>query len=418
MAVRGPRGARVRPPTRGGGRGGRVDTFKATDGRDIVFNGPDGWLVDAPQMWWDGGGSWGDEAGPVWGNPPRGATDGTGAASIPSVRRCTSLICDTIPGLPWYTVKDRQRFKAPTWVMDPQLKRGDGRSGASDLMPAWRFSFMEFWSTALVSLVWWGELFLWTPLRDANGAPKAPIWILHPSAVDLDERTGTYSVDGYEFGPDELIVVRGFTRPGSLRGLGVVDSYAGDFAFMTAARSFADNLLRRGVPNGYLQVTAPDLTQEAADKLKATWWEAHGGTKKQIAVLNATTNFVPIQFDAQAVELIELRRYSLLDVALMFGIPPYMLGLPSDSSTYANVENRMTEFGQFTLLPWTRRLEDAIDNELPLGTELRINLDALRRADTATRYAAHKTGLDAGFLTVDDVREMEDLPDLPEGNAA
>ena len=408
----------MRPPTRGGGRGGRVSTFTATDGRDIVFNGPDGWLVEAPQMWWDGGEGWGPEAGPVWGNPPRGATDAVGAASIPSVRRCTSLICDTIPGLPWYTVKDRQRYKPPTWITDPQLKRNDGRTGADDMLPAWRYSFMEFWSTALVSLVWWGELFLWTPLRDANGAPKAPIWILHPSAVDLDERTGEYSVDGYVFEPRELIVVRGFTRPGSLRGLGVVDSYGGDFAFMTAARSFADNLLRRGVPNGYLQVTAPDLTQDAADKLKETWWKAHGGTRKQIAVLNATTNFVPLQFDAQAVELIELRRYSLLDVALMFGVPPYMLGLPSDSATYANVENRMTEFGQFTLLPWTRRIEDAIDNELPLGTELRINLDALRRADTATRYAAHKTGLEAGFLTVSDVRDMEDLPELPEGTAA
>jgi HK97 family phage portal protein len=386
-----------------------VNTFTATQGRDIVFNGPDGWLIETPQIWSDGGSGWGDQAGPVFGNPPRGATDGSQAAGIPAVRRCTSLICDTIPGLPWYTVKDRKRSAPPTWITDPQLKAGDGRMGSAELLPAWRYSFMEFWSTALVSLVWYGELFLWTPLRDSAGYPRAPIWILNPAAVDLDENTGEYSCAGYPFPDDELIVVRGFTIPGYLRGLGVVDSYAQDFAFIDNSRGFAENMLRRGVPNGYLQVTSPDLTQEGADELKAKWWSAHGGTQKQIAVLNNTTNFVPLSFDAQAVELIELRRYSLLDVALMFGVPPYMLGLPTDSSTYANVESRMSEFGQFTLLPWTRRLEDAIDNELPRGTTLRINLDALARADTATRYAAHAQGLAAGFLTIEDVRDMEDL---------
>lgn len=411
MAVRGPRGARVRPP---GGRSRGVQRYSATDGRDIVFNGPDGWLVDAPWMWWDGGQGWGPEAGPVFGNPPRGATDGHLAATIPAVRRCTSLIADTIAGLPWYIVKGRERFALPTWLADPQLKRADGRMGASGLLPASRYSFMEFWSTCLVSLLWWGELYLWVPTRDANNRPKAPLFILHPQAVDLDERTGEYSVDGIPLDDDELINVRAFTRPGHPRGLGVIDSYGPDFALMGNMRAFADNALRRGVPNGYLQVTAPDLTQEAADKLKATWMEAHGGTRKQIAVLNATTNFVPISYDAQAVELIEMRRYSLLDVALMFGVPPYMLGLPTDSATYANVESRMTELGEFTLLPWSRRLEDAIDNELAAGTELRINLDALARADTATRYQAHSTGLSAGFLTVADVREMEDLPPLPE----
>ena len=412
MPVRGPRGPRVRA-ARPGGRYGSVQMLKATDGRDVVFNGPDGWLVETPQMWWDGGEGWGSEAGPVWGNPPRGATD-YGVQSIPAVRRSTALISDTISCLPWYLVRDGRRLPLPTWIADPQLKRGDGRTTSGGLLPPERMSFVEFWSTAIVSMLWWGEAIIWTPIRDAGGQPRAPMWLLHPQAVDLDEYTGVYSVDGHELAEDEVIVIRGFTKPGCRRGLGVVDSYGPEFASMQAMRAFSDNALRRGVPNGYLQVTRPDLTQEEADRLKSAWMSAHGGSRKSIAVLNATTQFTPIQLDAQAMELIELRRFSVLDVALMFGVPPYMLGLPSDSSTYANVESRMIEFSQFTLLPWSRRIEDALDNELALGTELRINLDALQRADTATRYAAHKVAIDSGFLSVEDVREMEDLPPLPE----
>jgi phage portal protein, HK97 family len=419
MAVpRGPRGSRVRLPARY--RYG-VDVHRATDGRDVVKNGPpDGWVVDEPWLWWDAGGTEinqppeppdGTDA-TSWGNPPPGAGMAP-CLQVPAVTRCTSLIADTIAGLPWQTVRGRETTEAPLWLTDPQLKRMDGRVDASGLLPDWRMSSVEFWAAAVVSLLWYGEAFLYVPVRDAAGAPKAPLWLLHPSCMSISMDNWGWQANGVPLDASELIVVRGMTRPGSRRGIGVMQAHMADLMLAGAMRAFASNTLRRGVPNGYLQVTAPDVTEDAATALKAKWMEAHGGLMKSIAVLNATTNFTPLQLDPQALQLVEMRRYSLLDVALMFGVPPYMLGLPADSSTYANVESRMIEFGQFTLHPWVRRLESVLDAELPRGTSLRINLDALLRADTATRYAAHATALQAGFLTLDDVRQMEDLPPLP-----
>ena len=40
--------------------------------------------------------------------------------------------------------------------------------------------------------------------------------------------------------------------------------------------------------------------------------------------------------------------------------------------------------------------------------------DALLATDTAGRYAAYKTGIESGFLTIDEVRRKENLPALPE----
>lgn len=100
------------------------------------------------------------------------------------------------------------------------------------------------------------------------------------------------------------------------------------------------------------------------------------------------------------------------DVALAFGIPAYMLGVPGDSSTYANVESRMIELRTFSLLPWERRIESTLDAQLARGTSLKIRSDALLRADTATRYAAYKTALETGWLTVNEVRELEDRAPL------
>jgi phage portal protein BeeE len=72
----------------------------------------------------------------------------------------------------------------------------------------------------------------------------------------------------------------------------------------------------------------------------------------------------------------------------------------------------MIEFAEFTLLPWAKRLEATFSAELPRGTGMKVNMDGLRRADTKTRYEAHKIALDGGFLTVDEVREIEDRPPL------
>ena len=93
-------------------------------------------------------------------------------------------------------------------------------------------------------------------------------------------------------------------------------------------------------------------------------------------------------------QLASTREWSLRDVALAFGVPAYMLGVPGDSSTYANVESRMIELRTFTLLPWQRRIESTLDAQLPKGTSLKVRSDGLLRADTSTRYSAYSAALD------------------------
>ncbi len=395
--------------------GAGVAVRSATDGRDMLRNDPDGWEVDQPWLWWDGPAD-GDGTGGPLGNPPPGAEWGASrrAWSLPSVTRCTALIADTLSGLPWRVHRDRERLAAPDWITDPQARRLDQRI-VSGPVPDWRQSGVEFWSSLITSILWWGEGLLYVPVRDASGAPVPPLWQVNPSDVEIAD-SGRYAIvgdddePGYEFEPDELIVIRGLTRPGKARGMGVLQAHAADLGLASSVRDFAANMLQRGIPNGYLRVNSPNLTRPQARVLQADWMRQHGGPLKKIAVLNATTEFHPLSLDPQAMQLVEMRRYSMLEVALLFGVPPYLLGLPGDSSTYANVESRMIEFGQFTLFPWARRIESALDAEFPRGTNLKVNLDALRRADTATRYGAHKIGIESGFLTIDEVRQMEDLP--------
>jgi HK97 family phage portal protein len=384
----------------------------ATDGRDILYNSPDGWEVDQPWLWWTGPAG-GDGTGGPWGNPPPGADAGLAAAgNLPAVARCTSIICDTIAGLPWHIFTGWNQLNTPSWIEDPQALRRDGRiiSASSDQV---RLSAVEFWAQWITSALWFGDGYLYVPVRDAAGAPKPPLWILHPQDVDIHD--GRYWIHDSDvpFADGEIVHLRGEPPYKKGHGSGVIDRHGADLALAATVRSYAGSTFGTGVPAGYLKVNQPNLTPEQAADLKSRWMVQHGGTQRSIAVLNATTEFHPIALSPVDAELGAAREWGLRDIALAFGVPPYMLGIPGDSATYANVESRMIELRTFTLLPWIRRIESTLDAQLPRGTSLKVATDATLRADTLTRYQAYSVGLTGGWLTVDEIRAMENRPPLP-----
>jgi len=421
----GPRSRTAPPGVSRGGRSVGIRVASATDGKDMLINSPDGWEVDSPWMWWDGPAG-GDGTGGPLGNPPPGA--GLPLSLPAAVTRCTSLIADTIGGLPWQVFRDdgQEKLEVPDWVADPQARRIDRRISGGPF-PEWRKTKMEFRSSTIVSLLWQGEGMIYIPVRDSDGTPVPPVWQINPDDVGISDdgrwqigQGGDGSDDqGYTFAPGELLVIRGMMRGADIRGLGVLQAHWAELGLAQSMREFANNMLREGIPNGYLKVNSPQLTRDKAYELQREWMRQHGGPRKRIAVLNATTDFHALGLDPAALQLAQMRDYSLLDIALMFGVPPWFLGIRTDSNTYANITSRMIELAQFTLLPWCRRIEAAYDAEFARGTEMRINLDGLRRADTLTRYQAHQLALGdnshPGWMDVDEVRELENMPPLTAG---
>lgn len=389
--------------------GARVHT--ATDGRDVLINDPDGWEVDRPYLWWLGPAG-GDGSGGPYGNPLVPGGPVYGATALPAVTRCTSLICDTIAGLPWHVVRGEwEQLATPDWIADPQAQRIDGRVvGDSTALFDCRLSAMEFWTQWIAAALWLGDGYVYVPVRDNASAPKPPLWQLHPHDVRIDG--GTYWVGDVPLPSNSVLHLRGLAPYYSGHGRGVLTVHGAELGLAAALRSYAAGVFTSGVPAGYLKSTQPNMTAEAAQQLKDRWLAQHGGAKRSIAVLNATTDFHAVSISPVDAQLAATRQWALSDVALAFGVPAYMLGVPGDSSTYANVESRMIELRQFTLLPWQRRIESTLSAQLPRGTNLKIRTDGLLRADTATRMSAYKTGIEIGIYTVDEARALEDRPPL------
>jgi HK97 family phage portal protein len=390
----------------------------ATDGRDILTNNsPAGWEINQPWLWWLPAPNGED---PVWGNPPPGGGGGWWLSSLPGVTQCTRLIADTIAGLPWQVFTGWVRMDpTPTWLADPQLLRPDGRVNPladSPLLNQVKLSGVELWTQWITSALWWGDGYVTAVELDSAGQLKPPLYVLNPHLVDIvADQSGAvrhYYVNDVEIPGSHMLHLRGEPPYFNGHGVGVLTRHAADLGLAMSVREYAQGQYHAGVPAGYLKSSQPRMDEDQAAALKARWMEQHGDAARSIAVLNATTEFVPLNVSPLDAQLDAARNWSLRDIALMFGVPPDLLDVQGNSSTYANVESRMIQFRQLTLLPWIRRIEATLDAEFPAGTNTQIQTAGLERADTATRYAALKIGIETGLITRDEGRALENLPPL------
>ena len=169
---------------------GRVVT--ATDGRDVLFNDPDGWEIDQPWRWWDGDTPSNPNAGNTWGNPIPGAEFAGGylGHALPVVDRCLQLTADKIAGMPWKTYRGRTRFDTPSWIADPQALARDGRRVFIGTMDV-RFSAVEFWATYIRSLTAGGRgdrVYAASPRRGRRADRTNHRAVLHPQPAIRRDR--------------------------------------------------------------------------------------------------------------------------------------------------------------------------------------------------------------------------------------
>jgi HK97 family phage portal protein len=108
-------------------------------------------------------------------------------------------------------------------------------------------------------------------------------------------------------------------------------------------------------------------------------------------------------------QMLEHRESIIRDIARVYRVPLHLIsGTGGDSQTYQNIESMGTNFVRFTLLPWMRRVEDAISEMLPITQRVRFNADEFMRADLITRVRAQQIQIMNGTLTPNEARADDD----------
>lgn len=316
------------------------------------------------------------------------------ALGVPAIYRGVTLIADAIGALGLHSYRNGRMVK-PT----PQIL----------IKPNPQETRIETISAMAASLILDGNYIAVLGERGANGLPE----FFYPVAIDRVNLTRVdgrivYRIDEQVYDADDILHIKNFTLPGEFFGRGIVETQKQAIGKEIAINEYASRYFDGGVnPTAVIKSGNPDLTQEEADALKTAWLSMYSGRNRQPAVLNSTTDFEILSSNAQESQLIEAQIQGLTEAANILGLPAYYLGAPNSSRTYANVEQENLQLVRWSIQPIAERIEQALSELLVRGQTAKFNYDTLLRTDTLSRYQAHAVGLTNGFLTVDEVRDME-----------
>lgn len=341
--------------------------------------------------------------------------DSNTAFQVNAIYSAVSLISDTISTLPVgsFIRRDGSRYPfrpTPAWVNKPDV---DTTKEA-------------FWGAIIVSLLLDGNAFI-RVYSNARGE-IVNLNVLNPHKVKI-KRNGIGRImfevneDEKLLSSDDVIFIPDVVRPGHLRGVSRVDALKTNWGLAIALENYAATFFGSGTQTSGVIEFPGNLTAEQAKMLQEGFDARHKGWGKahRTGVISGGAKYVPTSVENDKAQFLDSRRLAVEDVARAFNIPPNLLGVQG-SFTYSSVEMNNQAFVTHTLRPIVQKLESAFSPLLsrePGGEAafIKFNLDGLLRADVNTRMSAYSTGLQAGFLTINDVRRLEDLRPIDDVSA-
>jgi len=260
-------------------------------------------------------------------------------------------------------------------------------------------------------------------LRDDQGI--AGLVVLNPRKVEVQRNNVTrrveYSIDnGREIVPhDEMMHLTELLLPGELRGRSRIDLIRDTLGLGRALDTFAQLFFGQGSTLGGVIEYPNSLSREQAKDLSDSFEEQHRSVRRshRPGVLFGGAKYTQTSAAPNEAQMLESRQYSTEEIARAFRCPPALLGVTTPGAmSYASVEMNGIHFVTYCLRPYIVKIEDAYSNLIPGDAFLKINVDGLLRGDQATRYAAFSTGIQSGFLSINDIHALEDMPPADGGD--
>jgi HK97 family phage portal protein len=335
------------------------------------------------------------------------------ALQVGAAYACVRLLSDTISTLPVDTFirRDGNRLPfrpRPAWVYEPE---GPGSSR------------IEYYKQIVTSMLLSHGAVVQI-LRNGAGEVVA-LQPLDPTRVEIRRNRSTrmreFVVDGgtVVLPGEDVLYITEMRRPGSLKGVSRVDELKQTLGLAKALDEFASRYFSNGANTSGMIEFPGNLTQEQAKDLVDAFEAGHKGLKKahRPGVLSGGAKFVKTGADGEQSQMLQSRQFAVEEVARIFRVPPSMIGLNTPGAmSYASVEHNAIQFTRYSLTPLIAAIEEAHNRLLPGDSFLRVNMDGLLRGDSATQAQVFSTALQAGYMSVNDVRNLMDMRPVEGGD--
>tara|TARA_R110000868_G_scaffold6733_5_gene37624 strand:- start:227 stop:1117 length:891 start_codon:yes stop_codon:yes gene_type:complete len=189
-----------------------------------------------------------------------------------------------------------------------------------------------------------------------------------------------------------------------------------------SAQEYGARFYSNGANTGGV-ITAPGrLSLEAINRLKQSWNRSNGGNANShgTAILEEGMKYDKIGLDPEAAQFLQSRKFQVNEIARIFRIPPSYLADLENSSTRANTEQQAIQFVRDCITPYVRRFEVELNRKLFREDEREyyayFTVDGLMRGDQKARYESYAVARNWGWLSVNDIRDLENLNPIKGGD--
>ena len=345
------------------------------------------------------------------------------AMQMTAVYSCVRILSEAVAGLPLHVYRYNDSGGKEKAVEHPlYLLLHDE--------PNPEMTSFVFRETLMTHLLLWGNAYAQI-IRNGKGEVVA-LYPLMPNKMTVDRDENGHLYYRYSRSNDEALKSKESTVilqprdvlhiPGlgfdGLVGYSPIAMAKNAIGLAIATEEYGAKFFANGAaPSGVLEHPG---TLKDPSKIREAWQSQFGGSQNsgKVAVLEEGMKYTPISISPEQAQFLETRKFQINEIARIFRVPPHMVG-DLEKSSFSNIEQQSLEFVKYTLDPWVVRWEQAISRALFTADEkkryfVKFNLEGLLRGDYQSRMTGYATARQNGWMSANDIRELENLDLIPE----
>lgn len=339
------------------------------------------------------------------------------AMRVAAANACARIIAGAIAALPVdvYTRDGATRTRvneedSTWWLLNEQ--------------PHARWTAAAAWMWVVKSELLRGDGFLWIqrnragqPIRLKPLAPSGVVVEIHNDRLRYFWQDDDGSARGAD--QDDIIHISGFGFDGR-RGMSVIQWGArNSIGIAQATDEFSGRFFANGAMVKHVLKAAGRMQPEQIADLRNAWEERVSGLDNahRPLVLTEGLDVKELSLNAEDAQLLEARKFQVIDICRAFGVPPFMVGANENTSSWGKgVEHMSLGFVKYTLATRLVTIEQELNRKLfrTAGRFVKFNVDELLRGDAATRakFLRELVGgsQGPGIITADEARLSEGWP--------
>lgn len=344
------------------------------------------------------------------------------AMQMTAVYACVRILSEAIAGLPLHLYEygyDGSKEKAVEHPLYFLLHDEPNKEMTS-------FVFRE---TLMTHLLLWGNAYAQV-IRNGKGEVIA-LYPLMPNRMEVNRTDKGQLYYQYTTSSDDAPTVEGSTAvlmpedvlhiPGlgfdGLVGYSPIAMAKNAIGLAIATEEYGAKFFANGAaPSGVLEHPG---TIKDPQRVRDAWMSQFSGSRNagKVAVLEEGMKYTPISISPEQAQFLETRKFQINEIARIFRVPPHMVG-DLEKSSFSNIEQQSLEFVKYTLDPWVIRWEQSLQRTLLSSEEkkryyFKFNLEGLLRGDYASRMTGYATARQNGWMSANDIRELENLDRIP-----